>query len=75
MKYKQHLRDNIAKEYGPTPYLDYGPLDDIIRDGTYLRSYALLYVYILYHSKYGLLLFQFIFFEYIFFLIYSYDAI
>lgn len=33
MKYKKHLQENIAKEYGPTPYLDYGHLDDIIRQG------------------------------------------
>ena len=31
MKYKQHLRENIAAEYGPEPYLAYGDLDDIIR--------------------------------------------
>ena len=31
MKYKQHLADNIAPEYGPEPYLAYGELDDIIR--------------------------------------------
>lgn len=31
MKYKQHLTENIAPEYGPDPYLAYGELDDIIR--------------------------------------------
>ena len=31
MKYKQHLTENIAPEYGPEPYLAYGELDDIIR--------------------------------------------
>jgi len=31
MKYGQHLRNNIAPEYGPKPYLDYAQLDDTIR--------------------------------------------
>jgi len=31
MKYKEHLHANIAAEFGPEPYLDYGKLDDIIR--------------------------------------------
>jgi hypothetical protein len=31
MKYKQHLTENIAPDYGPEPYLAYGDLDDIIR--------------------------------------------
>jgi len=31
MKYKEHLHSNIAAEFGPQPYLDYGKLDDIIR--------------------------------------------
>jgi len=32
MKYKQHLTENIAPEYGPEPYLDYAALDGIIRN-------------------------------------------
>jgi hypothetical protein len=32
MKYGEHLRESIAPEYGPEPYLDYGKLDAIIRD-------------------------------------------
>mmetsp|Transcript_24083 Transcript_24083/g.27873 ORF Transcript_24083/g.27873 Transcript_24083/m.27873 type:complete len:739 (+) Transcript_24083:181-2397(+) len=31
MKYGQYLTENIAPEYGPTPYLDYRHLDGIIR--------------------------------------------
>ncbi len=31
MKYGQHLQDNIAPEYGPSPYLNYRHLDGIIR--------------------------------------------
>lgn len=31
MKYGQHLRENIAPEYGPDPYLNYAELDEIIR--------------------------------------------
>ena len=31
MKYKEHLHANMAPEYGPEPYLNYGKLDDIIR--------------------------------------------
>ncbi|GFH44556.1 hypothetical protein CTEN210_01030 [Chaetoceros tenuissimus] len=31
MKYGQHLRENIAPEYGPEPYLNYAHLDGIIR--------------------------------------------
>jgi SPX domain protein involved in polyphosphate accumulation len=32
MKFGQHLRENIAPEYGPGPYLDYDHLDSIIRE-------------------------------------------
>ena len=32
MKYGQHLKDNIAPEYGPGPYLDYDKLKLIIRN-------------------------------------------
>jgi SPX domain protein involved in polyphosphate accumulation/uncharacterized membrane protein YidH (DUF202 family) len=32
MKFGEHLKESIAPEYGPDPYLDYGKLDDIIRD-------------------------------------------
>lgn len=31
MKYGQHLKDNIAPEYGPEPYLDYDELKRVIR--------------------------------------------
>jgi SPX domain protein involved in polyphosphate accumulation len=31
MKYGQHLKENIAPEYGPEPYLNYEKLDGIIR--------------------------------------------
>jgi SPX domain protein involved in polyphosphate accumulation len=31
MKYGQHLKDNIAPDYGPDPYLDYDKLKQIIR--------------------------------------------
>jgi hypothetical protein len=31
MKYKEHLQANIAPEYGPEPYVNYGKLDGIIR--------------------------------------------
>ena len=31
MKYGEHLKANVAPEYGPEPYLDYDRLDDIIR--------------------------------------------
>jgi len=31
MKYGQHLRENIAPDYGPLPYMSYQHLDDIIR--------------------------------------------
>ena len=31
MKYGQHLRENIAPEYGPEPYMNYAHLDGIIR--------------------------------------------
>jgi len=31
MKYGQHLKENIAAEYGPQPYLNYQHLDGIIR--------------------------------------------
>jgi hypothetical protein len=31
MKYGQHLKDSIAPEYGPEPYLDYDKLKRIIR--------------------------------------------
>jgi SPX domain protein involved in polyphosphate accumulation len=31
MKYGQHLKDNIAPEYGPEPYLNYDKLKHIIR--------------------------------------------
>ena len=31
MKFGQHLRENIAPEYGIKPYLDYDRLDRIIR--------------------------------------------
>ena len=31
MKYGEHLKENIAPEYGPEPYLDYSRLDDTIR--------------------------------------------
>uniref|UniRef100_A0A7S2LN41 SPX domain-containing protein n=1 Tax=Leptocylindrus danicus TaxID=163516 RepID=A0A7S2LN41_9STRA len=34
MKYKQHLLDSIAPEYGAAPYLEYGKLDDIIRQAS-----------------------------------------
>lgn len=32
MKYGEHLKANVAPEYGPEPYLDYDRLDDIIRE-------------------------------------------
>lgn len=32
MKFGEHLKESIAEEYGPDPYLDYGKLDVIIRD-------------------------------------------
>jgi hypothetical protein len=32
MKFGEHLKESIAPEYGPEPYLDYGKLDVIIRD-------------------------------------------
>jgi len=32
MKYGEHLKENVAPEYGPEPYLDYDKLDDIIRE-------------------------------------------
>jgi len=32
MKYGQHLKDNIAPQYGEGPYLQYRRLDDIIRE-------------------------------------------
>lgn len=32
MKFGQHLKENVAPEYGPEPYLDYGRLDQIIRE-------------------------------------------
>lgn len=32
MKYGEHLKANVAPEYGPDPYLDYDKLDDIIRE-------------------------------------------
>jgi len=31
MKYGEHLKQNVAPEYGPEPYLNYDKLDDIIR--------------------------------------------
>ncbi|CAB9510894.1 Vacuolar transporter chaperone 4 [Seminavis robusta] len=31
MKYGEHLKANVAPEYGPEPYLDYDKLDEIIR--------------------------------------------
>jgi len=37
MKFGEHLKESIAPEYGPEPYLDYGKLDGIIRD---LSNYA-----------------------------------
>ena len=37
MKYGEHLKANIAPEYGPEPYLNYDLLDDIIRE---LTEYA-----------------------------------
>ena len=30
MKYGEHLKNNIAPEYGPEPYLAYHRLDEII---------------------------------------------
>jgi hypothetical protein len=32
MKYGEHLKSNIAVEYGPEPYLAYERLDQIIAD-------------------------------------------
>jgi len=37
MKFGEHLKESIAPEYGPEPYLDYGKLGGIIRD---LSNYA-----------------------------------
>ena len=31
MKYGEHLKANVAPEYGPDVYLDYDKLDEIIR--------------------------------------------
>lgn len=31
MKYGEHLKANVAPEYGPDGYLNYDKLDDIIR--------------------------------------------
>jgi hypothetical protein len=31
MKYGEHLKANVAPEYGPEPYLDYDKLDETIR--------------------------------------------
>ena len=32
MKYGEHLKNNIAPEYGPDPYLAYERLDQIIAE-------------------------------------------
>jgi SPX domain protein involved in polyphosphate accumulation len=32
MKYGEHLKQHVAPEYGPEPYLDYDKLDVIIRE-------------------------------------------
>ena len=32
MKFGEHLKNNIAPEYGPEPYLDYERLDQIITE-------------------------------------------
>lgn len=37
MKYGDHLKANIAPEYGPEPYLDYKRLDNIISELSRLK--------------------------------------
>jgi hypothetical protein len=37
MKYGDHLKNNIAPEYGPEPYLDYKRLDNIISELSRLK--------------------------------------
>jgi len=32
MKYGEHLKQNVAPEYGASVYLDYDKLDEIIRE-------------------------------------------
>ena len=34
MKYGEHLKHNIAPEYGPDPYLSYDRLNEIINELT-----------------------------------------